>query len=340
MLGRIFESKNADASKNFKLKTSSIVWGICAAALILIAILSATANPRKTIDLNKYLKMEVSGYDGYGTVQAYIDWMAIEAQYGDKLSFTKKARIDYGERLSTMSPIEIIEDGVSIEFDKYSGLLNGDSLSYKWIIDNKLSGRVNCELKYKDGVLKVSQLEKAETFDAFADLDVHFSGFAPSGKAEIVYSGSELNAADFSCDKTSGLRNGDIVTVTLLTSEMNYYAEKLGKIPEITSKTFQVSGLEEFISNYSDLTDDFITNIRSEAEDTISSYAAKKYGKQLSLNNLEYSGYVLNSIKDGTGDITQYNILYIIYKGEVASTTNAFSSVEILFPVNDYSGSN
>ena len=176
------------------------------------------------------------------------------------------------------------------------------------------------------------------SFDAFADLSVGFEGISPYGYTNFRYNGDELRLGDFNCDKTYGLRNGDIIEVSISDAYMDDYSRNHGMIPETTSKAYTVSGMPEYVSAYSDLPEDFLTDIKKEAEDYIYSYVAKssEYGdNKLSLSNLEYAGYIYDLIKDEKkGDYLSYNHLYIIYKGDVSSSLGGFRVNKMYYPVN------
>lgn len=328
------ESPSEKMISQIKATPKKLLFCGCAAIVVLVVIIAMALNAGKTIDLNKYLTIDASGYNGYGSANTSIDWDGIEKKYGSKLSFTSAAKNEYGGLLSLITPMDAIQECVSLELDGNSNLSNGDTITYTWNVDDDLSKAINCKVKYKDGEYNVSGLSEVSSFDAFADLSVEFSGTAPSGSVEINYNGNGLSSSDFKCDKTRGLRNGDTIEVTLSNADMAYYARKLGNIPESISKTYTVNGLPEYVTAYSDMTDDFLSNLKKEAEDTIYAYTASSYAKTSALSNLEYAGYILNSIKDGgSGNISSYNNFYIIYKGDVASSDGSFSTSKVYFPV-------
>ena len=329
-------NKNYGQIKNKgKMIPKKALIGICLAVVALIVILFVIISTKKTtIDLNKYLTINSSGYDGYGIVEARIDWDAIEKDYGSKVSFTKTAKNEYGFLLSLMTPIEAIEESVSITLDESRGVSNGDSISYRWNIDSELSKYVKCKIKSSNGTYTVSGLAEVDTFDAFANLDVQFSGISPNGRADLYYYGSELSTNDFQCDNTSGLRNGDVIEVFISINNIENYVKKYGRVPEDISKTFTVSGLQEYVSSYTDITEALYNELKSEAEDSIYSYIANSYVKTSSLKNLEYAGYIFESAKDGDNRyLSSYNDLYIIYKGDVSSSEGNFRTAKVYYPV-------
>lgn len=320
------------AEKSKKLSKKALI-GICGAVVAIIAIIVIASNAGKTINLNDYVTVEATGYDGYGTASISIDWDAIEKKYGKKIAYTSASKKTLGGFSSLMTPLDTLEASVSVQLDQDRNLSNGDTINYSWSVVDDISKVIKCKLKYKDGTYTVSELEKLDTFDAFADVEVTFSGISPNGQAAITYNGSDLSSYDFRCDKTSGLKNDDKITVSLSNTDMEDYATILGKIPAATSKIYTVSGLQEYVTSYADITDTFIENTKKEAEDTIYSYAASHFSKTSALNNLEYAGYIYNCLKDDRGLNSVHNALYLIYKGDVSNSEGAFSTTKVYFPV-------
>lgn len=320
------------AEKSKKLSKKALI-GICGAVVAIIAIIVIASNAGKTINLNDYVTVEATGYDGYGTASISIDWDAIEKKYGKKIAYTSASKKALGDFSSLMTPLDTLEASVSVQLDQDRNLSNGDTINYSWSVVDDISKVIKCKLKYKDGTYTVSELEKLDTFDAFADVEVTFSGISPNGEAAITYNGSDLSSYDFRCDKTSGLKNDDKITVSLSNTDMEDYATILGKIPAATSKIYTVSGLQEYVTSYADITDTFIENTKKEAEDTIYSYAASHFSKTSALNNLEYAGYIYNCLKDDRGLNSVHNALYLIYKGDVSNSEGAFSTTKVYFPV-------
>ncbi len=306
--------------------------GITAVAVAVVAVIFMIASSGPSINLNDYLTIETEGYDGYGTARTSIDWAAIEEKYGKKLEYKSKSKEEYGGLLQYMSPVDVINEKVRVSLDQTGKLSNDSEISYKWEVDEDLSEYVNCKVKFKDSTFKVEGLTEVGVFDPFELLSVSFYGIAPNGEAAIEYSGTELSDYDFNCDKTYGLRNGDKVKITLDSQDMSYYAERLGKIPSVTEKEFEVSGLDEYVDQYSKLSDDFIATLKKEAEDSVYSYTANSYNSSVSLSDLSYAGYIFLSVKDGDS-WGGANYIYIVYKGMVTDSENAFAASTVYYPV-------
>lgn len=338
--GKIADAKNAasvDLSKaTDKVKSLSKpkMIGIAAAVVVVIAIIIKIAGSGPSINLNDYLTIEASGYEGYGKATVSIDWDAIEAKYGDKVEYTKKAKDEYGGLLELMTPLEAIQENVSVSLDPRENLSNGSEISYTWEVEDDISEYLNCKVKFKDSTYTVEGLTEIGTFDPFESLVVTFSGTAPNGEIDLEYNGDGLTEYDFECDKTYGLSNGDKVTITLNSDDMSRYAESLGMVPSATEKEYEVSGLDAYVTQYSDLTEEFIATLKKETEDEIYSWTASNYDSSVSLSDLSYAGYILLSEKvdeDGYGGDS--NSIYIIYKGTVSDAENSFTATTVYYPV-------
>lgn len=321
----------ADTSKS--AGSAKMKWGvIILIAVAISAVICAFLLTRKpSIDLDDYLTFESSGYDGYGTASASIDWKAIGKKYGSRLSFTDKAHEKYGIMVDLAEPLDAVRAGVSVEIDGNGSLSNGDTVTYHWVVDETLPDYVKVKLKYKEGSFAVSGLQEIETFDAFADLDISFGGFSPVGTASLEYNGSELTLYDFALDKAAGLSNGDTVTVSIK-RDVEWYINSLGKAPARAAMQYTVEGLPECIDSYADLTEDFINTVHAEAEDTI--YASVAQADGYSVADLTYCGYNLNIARQIDSDTSLANCLNLIYSGTVSDSQGRFHACKVFFPVS------
>ena len=319
--------------EKIKALPKKVLIGCAAGLALLVVIICIAINISHTINLNKYMTIETTGYNGYGHANVIIDWDAIEAKYGDKVSFTRKAKDEYGILVNLTTPMDELEGSVGISLDTYDTLSNGDKISYTWNVDKDMSEYLKCKVKFKNGTFKVSDLEKIDTFDAFSDLNVSFEGMSPNGNVVYEYTGSELTTYDFNCEKSTGLKNGDKVKIYISEDNIEYYTGELGKIPSKFEMEYTVEGLDEYVGSYSDLTKEFLGTVKGEAEDSIYAYTASSYNANVSVENLTYAGYIMNTRIDGSEYASSYNDLFIIYTATVSSATNDFSPTTVYFPV-------
>ena len=329
VMGEARENTLRKQSLNLKGLLPIIIGG-CAAVVALIVIILVVVNAKPTIKLDDYLTIEISGYDGYGAATVIIDWDGIEEKYGEKLKLTSQAEQKFG--WLDLDPIGILRLCIGVSLEDTDGLSNGDIIAYTWNVDEELYTYVKCNTKYKDDSYTVEGLEETETFDAFADLEVTFSGISPNGRLEYDYTGSQLSKYDFKYDKSSELKNGDTVIFSISDRGADYYIKNYGMIPTGFEKEYVVNGLDEYVESYDTLSDAFIANLKSEAEDAIYAYTAGYYNETTSMTNLTYAGYIFTSLKDGRNS-NVYNSLYIIYSGTVSSSEGSFSTSKVYYPV-------
>lgn len=306
-------SEKSEESLSDKIKKipRNLLMAVCAGSVVLIALLCVLLGSGKSIDMNKYVTVEVSGYDGYGTARVAVDWDAVEEKYGNKLSFTGEAGKAFGGLVNLMSPMDALQDCVRIDVENNSGLSNGDMVSYTWKINQDIAKMLKCKIKCKDDSFKVSDLEKAETFDAFSELEVEFTGIAPEGKVQFNYTGSELRSSDFHCDKSKDLSNGDMITISLNDSQVSFWAEQLGKVPESLEKQYTVEGLSSYVTKSSEIDEISLAEMQKQASDEYTSHAAS-WGESETLESLTYLGNYLLTAKNGEG-----NYLYLVYKAGI-----------------------
>lgn len=284
------------------------------AVVAMAAVLLFAVSAGSTVDLDEYLTVETDGYDGYGTAKAEIDWDMLEKNCGGKVSFTEKAKSEYGGFTNMMSPAELMQEYVRVELDQSDHLSNGDKIAYTWKVDEDFSKYLKCKLKYKDGTHGVSDLEEVGTFDAFADLEVTFSGVSPNGSADLEYKGSQLDEYDFSCDKDSGLSNGDTVTVLISDENLSDYAERLGKVPETLEKKYKVESLNHYLTSMSEIGEEDLKAMQQQASDVYHAGVEQDWDEFERLESLDYVGtYFLTAKNPETVEGSQ-NALYLVYK--------------------------
>lgn len=291
------------------------------------------------IEVDQFVTIEYSGYDGYGDAYVYLDETAL---YDAMMKATGKSYSDYMDIESLWDLGGAVSEGISfytaietIELtpDVTENLSNGDTINVSITYNNEVAEEVDIEFVGETVSVVVEGLTPVVEVDPFADLTVTFNGTAPSGWIEYEYTGSDeyVSSYYFNVDKYDGLRNGDVVTITYDISDEDtlYY----GYVATTKSKTYEVSGLQEYADAYADLTDTFIATLKTESEDTIYAYIANSYGSNCSMANLEYCGYIMNSIKDASGWVDSYNDLYMIYRGDVSHSKGEFSTTKVYYPV-------
>ncbi|MCR5272891.1 MAG: zinc-ribbon domain-containing protein [Lachnospiraceae bacterium] len=237
-------STSGESASEIKIKPLYIIIGVVVVVLLIVVFLlsSFLKNKAKTIDLNKYVAIETTGYNGYGSNNPKIDWETLEKDYEGKIKFKETSNAQALQALVT--PMEALEDAVAISMYLYDDLSNGDTVEYSWSISDEYMNLLDCNIKYEDGEYVVSGLPDVTETDIFEKLAVSFSGEEPYGEANWEYSGEELSSYDFDIDKEYDLSNGDEVTVTLDEDEVDDLIREYGIKPSSLQKSYVVEGLE------------------------------------------------------------------------------------------------
>ena len=311
----------------------NLIFGIAGAmaAFLIILIAVLVMNSSKVIDLNKYITFESSGYDGYGQASINIDWEKLEKDYGKKIKYSSKGKKEYGVLTYAFEPVYVLHDAVSrVELEKTEKLSNGEKVKYTWIVDDEKAKSINYKLKYKDGEYSISNLYELGKFDPFKDIKVEFSGIAPEGEAKFTYSGDDIiHKNKFKIDKHDNLKNDDVVTISLDLNEdeISFLATRYGRIPEKMSESYTVSGLETYVTKYSEFPEDFIKEANDKATEVIKEYTDSAYGEGTTLSDLKYEGYLFKTNVDG------YNVLYITYSRVLTSVEHKYVTTKMYYPV-------
>lgn len=305
-LKRVAENQTiTDKLKKISKKTWGII-GACVALVLVLLIVIALHKP--TVNLNDYLKVTYGGYDGGGVAYTEIDWNSMKEDFENKISY-KRGMAQTGG----MTPIDIIMEYTNANIEgKNEKLSNGDKVSYTWKVDkDAIAKLIKCKIKYSDGSKKVSGLKEMELFDPFKNLKVTFSGVEPNGEADIEYNGDMLSEYDFTCDKTSGLKNGDKIKISL-TEDAGYYVDQYNKAPSVLEKEYKVKNLGKYLSKIKEVDTDGMNSARAKAQKSISDMVDYWY-EDVTLDKVSYAGDYLQVAKD-SDDYTKnyYGVIYQI----------------------------
>lgn len=286
------------------------------------------------IDLNKYINVEFDGYNSVGTAKVVFDYDAFEKDHENHLDVST-------ERFTS---------NIICEIDKSQKLSNNDTVTLSWKFDaNELKEEYNVVVLASEINYTVDGLKELEKFDPFEGVEVEFSSISPFGLALISKYPSE-NGLSYALSKFDNLKNGDNVevTVTYGSYSEDEYAKQYGKLPTCFSKTYEVTGLDEYITDFAEIPTDVQEEIKSEAKDIVLSYVSIHYG-DAALSDLEYVGYVVYTNSDSTiiskindtsyncwGEENAANTLNIVYKGYLSPSNDYVSPTEVYYPIQVY----
>lgn len=271
-----------------------------------------TSCGKETVDVTADAGISVSGYDGHGTaVVEKGDWLSkTEKTYGQGMSFMDLATLEdslYGAVEYSISPSE--------------NLSNGDEVTLTIDVDNSALENYDFKLKGGEKKITVKGLDEVEEFDPFENVTVNFSGMSPNGTVSVDTSSAKSGInLTYTFDKTTGLKNGDEVTLSVSApndTNLDEYCENNGKSIKETEKTYTVEGLASYAQTIEDIPEDMKSKMLAQAEDAIKAKCIwDEQGTTGVLKSLEYLGDYYLTGKEGF-DASPYNKIYCVYRGDV-----------------------
>lgn len=333
-------SPNVHISKESLPKVPKKVLGIIAAVAVLVVVLiCVSVSHANAVNLGDYVTITYSGANGYGTAEVDFD----SVRFGEENQNKLKLRNDTLEKRAIALNVprdemyaEMADDMIDLKLDKTSGLSNGDTVTAT-IDATEFNTDVKGNIKTPKSIsVKVSGLKEPTKVDAFSMLPVKFSGISGHGTVSLdfdqINAKYDLSLDDYDMDgyimvePSTGLRNGDKVTITLTDDCVSLISQYAGVVPESTSETLEVSGLPEMEESAASFTEDQLAPFKAQGEDVIrQAYAG--FNDFVSVTSVEYVGNyfllnkktdVLDSLRvDDTGRITgsdDYNRLAMLYK--------------------------
>ena len=303
-----------------KKRTLSI-FAVLALILSMVFVLSGCT---KKIKLEDYVYIEVTGANGYGKATVEIDWEKIQMDFGDKVDNTDQASYCFS-RYGDYTLADAISEAVTYKLSKYDRLSNGDTITMTWEPDvDKYLSAFDVELSYDDIEYTVEGLEEVTKFDAFSSINVTFEGVSPNGYAKIsVTENSEFDSYDLSIDKSSGLSNGDKIKVTISEDAIIEHIEQYGSAPAESEKTYTVSNLEFYATKVAEINSDSLNKMKDQANNVHKSIIANWVSPD-TCKGANFVGTYFLSAKNMGNESTK-NILYLIYKIDVTTSTETFS---------------
>lgn len=324
------KTETTETTETGKKKTAAIVGGAVGGVVVIgiillivitfvVVLLVATAKPKA--NLNKYVTVEYSGYEGRGVAYVDFDWDQFEADSKGKYKLKKKyedeLKSEYGASGSGLARV-YMRDAIRVYAEPGTELSTGDEVKIVWDIDENLSKYMRVKFKYKDFEDEANGFEVVGSFDPFDYIDVSFTGTAPNGYVSVNnnYMDDKAYNISFSTAPQNGLSNGDTVTVTAsLNMSEDAFADRYGMLPSTLTKEYTVEGLSAFVQSASEIPTDVIDKINAQAKDAVT--AKLKYSDSWSKTTIEptnvaYVGNYFLTPKDGSNN--SGNILYMVYK--------------------------
>ncbi len=322
--------------KKGKKKLFIIIGAIALFVIVLIVslvfIIKAFINKKeteaKTIDFEmKYLDIEFSGYNSAGVVTVeFTDEFKEKAL--TSLGFDEDEADSKEAKRAMMDLIYALD----IDIDDKKGLSNGDKVIITITADKDDLEELDVIFKECTVEVTVSGLEESNEMNPFDYLTVTTEGFDGNVMVKWEYTGSNefINTYSFDCRNAWNLSIGDEFTITFDKYDQEYLLERQGIVLAQTEKTYTVEQADKYISEFDDIEDDIIKEVKKLCEDEIED----KYDMDFvsfELKSYEYYGSYLLTNKSVIGTPS---VLYMIYKGTIVSKNDDFDPVTVYIPVS------
>ena len=299
----------------FTIPRRALGIGIAAVVIIIIAALYLLVFRRPTVNLDDYLEIKSSGYNGYGIVSASLDTETLAYDNYDIFGVSEDSEEDQISFQELLILEEYFSELDSGDFDKSSELTNGDTVTYSWNLSDSLvdefEDQYKCRLNYNDISYEVSGLDDITEVDPFDEnfFSIRFEGKAPDAKAYAE--NTKYTAIQYGISPEFGLSNGDVVTVT---ASMDGDVSTYGYTITEASKEFTVDGLDSYVTDLSQIPEDYLATMESQAQDKMASAVALwKYPEWY--QSMEYVGSYL-AYEKSTDHlwINGKNILFMVFQ--------------------------
>lgn len=288
--------------------------------LVALAVMLLLAGCGSTkIDMKDYTTISFAGTDGRGTAVVEIDYMSMASAINQNQKSS--------DSLSAIADGFYLSGIVTYSCDKRSELSNGEQITVTIDVPDTLMEKYGFKAANTEQKVKVEGLTIPEKVDAFADVNVHFSGYSPYATASVENNSDNefLKHATYQVDKASDLKNGDTVTVSVTYEDA--LIDQYGYIPEVDTKEYTVEGLGSYITSYEELTDACLAEMQNDSKDRVDSLIAGKntlsrglvgvgepYKYDVDADNVkQISSYFLSSKGTDFGS-KYYNIFAAVYK--------------------------
>lgn len=251
-----------------------------------------------SVDMSKYINLEYKGFNKHATAKITLD--------------EDKMKEDLGEDVAKK-----LKDRLILNIDNNEDLENDDE------VEVKISKRVVDSVGYYLGdmgvnlvsdvvKIKVEGLTDGTEIDAFKDIKVELSGMSPNINISISNNSDDefLKTVEYKASKTSGIANGETITITAIKWDEEMAQEKEITLKE-TKMEYKVEGQSAYIFSKSEITDTvktelksiFVSKSTSKANEEYQGYDSDNFRRQL-YDNTDYKYSGVNTYKELDKDVS------------------------------------
>lgn len=172
----------------------------------------------------------------------------------------------------------------------------------------------------------IGEKEKSDgltEFDAFEGIYPSFSGTSPNGTASVVYKNKTNPMRYFyNIEPHSGLRNGDVVKISIDDDDPEKTANENGYTLIETEKEFVVEGLDYYVETIDEITDELQEKMQDGVISDINAELNRRSSNAM-FKSCEIIGYYL--LSKATDDYGLNNHCYGVYKITIINSEQEIS---------------
>lgn len=246
-----------------------------------------------SVDMSKYIKLEYKGFNKHATAKILLD--------------EDKMKEDLGEDIASR-----LKDRLIIKINNNEDLKNDDEVEVKISIGDYYLEDMGITLVSDTVKIKVEGLEDGTELDAFKDIKIDFSGMSPNINVSISNNSEDefLKTVEYKASKTSGIANGETITITAIKWDEEMAQEKGVTLKEI-KKEYKVEGQSAYIFSKSEINDAvknelktiFVNKATSKANEEYKGYDSDNFRNQL-YDNTDYKYSGVNTYKEIDQDLS------------------------------------
>lgn len=333
--GQGMPSRSNKSSNN---KVIGIIVGLVIAVVAIAALLAyffLFGKKTETINLIDYCEVKFSGYDTEGVAKFNFDYDKFELDVlkDEGLNPDEIDSLDaLFEQVEEYKVVYDLKDTFEFNLDKKSGLKNGDIVHIEFKIDEEAAKELGYNLVGESKEFKVKGLTSVKEIDPFENLTVEFKGISPKVTVEVKSESKDkfIKNLYFECDKRSGIKKGDKITVTVDCSEN--YALSAGYRLTQKSKTFECTDVDYYASQIADLPDEKLNKLTEQSLNILNAYFAQN-SSHIKASEFTFEGFYLLNAKEGTFAWNGTNRVFTLYSAEVSSLDQSFEPTKVYFPL-------
>lgn len=303
-VNRVKSSGSGSGSKTKEIAIIAVVAILLIGGIIAISVFRSN---KAAIDMEKYVNIETSGFDGSGTIR--MDVMRDE--------ITDFIEENY-QKLEEDEVYKIV-NSIDVKPSKTEKLSNGEEITIKVKYNSKYLEEKKVKIAKDEWTHKFGEndFEPIKEIDPFDEkyVTVDFSGVAPDVEVRINASqiNSDIGTLSYETDYNYGspLSVGDSITVSCRNGEDRLLERGYKLTRKENTYTVSQEDVDQYVSSLDMIDEDTLSSMRKEAEDIINSKIAGK--EDVSYNGPKYEGMAILDRKKTNGYYSGDNKVYLIY---------------------------